>query len=340
MLTRDELILIEENYSLELLPEKITYMPGGDVNEAYQVQSATNSYLLKKIELSEYARVYKATQDEIKTSLSFSEDICRKQQQFGNVVPALKGKSGVFVESKNYFYMLFPYVDGSVIENLAIDNEMISRISHKLFQMHHGAISYDQDFSKHKSAHFLEVAHTLVENSYWAKLDKVLNYFTPFEPIKKITRFILDSQDGLEQSINALSLESVCHNDLKPKNVLWNKDKDFWIIDWEAACDFDHRADYLDTLLAWCIEENARVFTINPDKVIAFQGPYYIAPEELHHAMNIVILKWYFWLYFCLLKGMQHPTRIPHYAYHAKIALGYLNLLIDKRDLSFLVTRK
>jgi len=171
-------------------------------------------------------------------------------------------------------------------------------------------------------------------------LDWFLKYLTFFEQIKKITRFILDTQDDLEQSINALSLDSVCHNDLKPKNVLWNKNKDFWIIDWEAACDFDHRADYLDTLLAWCIEENAGAFTINPDKVIAFQGPYYMAPEELHHAMNIVILKWCFWFYFCLLKAMQHPRRIPHYAYHAKSALGYLNLLIGKRDLEFLATRK
>jgi thiamine kinase-like enzyme len=132
----------------------------------------------------------------------------------------------------------------------------------------------------------------------------------------------------------------VCHNDLKPKNVLWNKNKDFWIIDWEAACDFDHRADYLDTLLAWCIEEKSGVFTINPDKVIVFQDTYYIAPEELPHAMNIVILKWYFWFYFCLLQWMKHPMKIPHYASNAKIALGYLNLLIDKRDLGFLVTRK
>ncbi|BCA97096.1 hypothetical protein TUM19329_34570 [Legionella antarctica] len=315
-------------------------MAGGDVNQAYQVQSTTSAYLLKKIELSEYERVYKATQNEIKTSLSFVEGICREQQRFGNVVPAIEGKSGVFLENNNFAYMLFPFVNGAVVENLAIDNEMIDRISHKLFQMHHGTISYDRDFSKQKNAHYIQVAHMLVENPHWAKLDWALKYLTFFEKLKKISRFILDNKHDLVQSIDALSLDSVCHNDLKPKNVLWNENKDFWVIDWEAACDFDHRADYLDTLLAWCIEESAGNFRINPDKVIAFQGPYYIAPEELHHAMNIVILKWCFWFYFCLSKGMQHPMRVPHYAYHAKIALGYLNLLISKRDLDFLATRE
>lgn len=340
MLTRDELILIEKNYSLELLPKKTTYVSGGDVNEAYQVQSATHSYLLKKIQVSEYEQIYNLTQHEIKTSLSFVEGICREQQPFGNVIPALEGKSGVFMENKNCFYMLFPYVNGSVIENQAIDNEMINQISHKLFQMHHETISYDLVFSKQKNAHYIQLAHMLVQNVCWAKLDMILKYLPFFEKAKKITRFIHATQNDLEQSIDTLSLDSVCHNDLKPKNVLWNKNKEFWIIDWEAACDFDHRADYLDTLLAWCIEENAGVFIINPRKVSAFQEPYYIAPEELRHAMNIVILKWYFWFYFCLLKGIQHPTKTLHYAHHAKIALGYLNLLIDKRDLGFLTTRK
>lgn len=340
MLTKDELFLIEKNYSLELLPEKITCVPGGDVNKAYQVQSATHSYLLKKMESSEYERAYNVTQNEIKTSISFVESICREQQRFGNVVPALEGKSGVFMENKNYFYMLFPYVNGSVIENQAIDSEMINQISHKLFQIHHETISYDLVFSKQKNDHYIQVAHMLVQNPYWAKLDKILKYLPIFEKTKKITRFILANQNDLKQSIDTMSLDSVCHNDLKPKNVLWNKNKDFWIIDWEAACDFDHRVDYLDTLLAWCIEANAGVFTLNQEKVSAFQGPYYLAPEELPHAMNIVILKWCFWLYFCLLKGMQHPTKALHYAHHAKIALGYLSLLLDKRDLQFLATRQ
>lgn len=336
MLSRNELMLIEKNYSIILDHNKIKPIPGGDVSLAYQIQSADNHYFIKKIKLDGYIQEFNATTEDIKKSLSFIETICKEQSRFGNVIPAMEGQAGVYLEANNSLFILFPYIEGKIIENKAITNEMIASISQRLYTIHHEKIIYDKAFSQKRNSYFLTAANLLIQHPLWPKLETTLSRLPFFPRIKKTIQFMADNKKEFLYSLQSMSLDVICHNDLKPKNVLWNTDKQYWIIDWEVACDFDQQVDYLDTLLAWCIEEEKGSLRINPEKVAAFQKAYYLFSYQMYDAMNVVIIKWYFWLYACLIKIVKNPTKFLNYWPNVSRALRYIELLITHRDLSFL----
>lgn len=336
----NDLTIIENQYSVPLKTAEIKSLSGGDVNLTYLATTKESQYIIKKIKLDTYEKVYHVEPTQVKQSLIFVEQVCHEFEAYGNIITALKTGDNVFLELDDALVMVFPYVAGTVKENLEVSTEMVGCIAEKLLQLHNTPSNYNRSFSKQKFDYYISAAQRLCQFPHWPKINRVLSN-QPFLPkLKKAIDFMTRNHDKFIESLQAINAESVCHNDLKPKNVLWGKEKQFWVIDWEAACDFDHRSDYLDTLLAWSIEMNKGVFSINFDKLNHFQRIYYIAENELQHAMNIVILKWYFWLYFCLDKCLSHVTRMNHYLGHAKAALGYIVLLIDHHDTKFLTRTK
>lgn len=65
-------------------------------------------------------------------------------------------------------------------------------------------------------------------------------------------------------------MEALCHNDMDPKNVLWQGD-DFRIIDLECLGWADPRQEMLDLALAWA------GWPMSEEKFIAFVRAYYAA---------------------------------------------------------------
>ncbi|KTC88772.1 phosphotransferase [Fluoribacter dumoffii] len=332
MLNANEVKQLESNYDIQIIPQEIYSVSGGDINSTYLIKTSSGQYIVKRIALDEYVREYKTTIEDVKKSLCFSEQISKAQLAFGNAITAIEGEKGVLLETGPGVLMLYPYVEGTICEDQQISLNMVRSISRRLKTLHHATISYDHEFSSKKFAIYIDIVNQLVSHPGW----NYLKLLTIFPRLKTVISFMRDNRELLKKSIRHISKESVCHNDLKPKNILWTKDtKDYWIIDWEAAADFDHRTDYLDTLVAWCIEKKDSGLLLNPEKVTAFQEEYYIPKEELTHATNITILKWYFWLYFCISKCFKKPKEFSHYLYHANYSIHYIEFLIHQ-ELNFL----
>lgn len=336
VLSANEIIQIEKNYSLKVNSKEIIPVSGGDVNQTYQIQTSENKYIVKKIDLKKHTKKYRASEEDIKKSICFAEDICQEQKRLGNVAPAVKGNSGIFLEVQHNLLILYPFVKGQIFENEKITNDMVTLISRRLYSLHHEKIAYDITFSRKKNSYITAGGQQIATHHLWHKLQPIVKHLPFFPRFKATFQFITENQEALLHSIQSMSVESVCHNDLKPKNVLWGGDKNYWIIDWEAACDFDHRVDYLDTLLAWCIEIHDNSFTINREKIAFFQEAYYLSVDELHSAMNIVILKWIFWFSFNLVNCIEHPGKLSQSTAQVRLALGFINLLIENLQLGFL----
>lgn len=339
MLSQNEWLSLEENYALHFTRQSIKPIAGGDVNQAYQVASGATHYLIKKINLRTYAKEYRANPEEIRCSLRFIEAVCRQYLPDGHVIPAISGHHGPIFEVNHVVYLLYPYVEGRIIENQALSLDQVGKIARQLKQIHQQTIHYDAVFSQNKYHRYVNVGLALAHHPFWGRFKTSLTRAPGLVRLKKAVRFMAEHCIEFDTSVRTMAMNPVCHNDLKPKNVLWGKDGQYWIIDWEAACDFDHQADYLDTLLAWVIEDHEGKLRINSNKVYAFQQQYFINPDGLQAAVYVVLLKWYFWWYFCLAKLVKHPLKIPHYWHHAQLALKYINLIIDHRDLAFLKTR-
>ncbi|HEH5972704.1 TPA: phosphotransferase [Legionella pneumophila] len=327
---------ISAHYKVDLSHASISSLGGGDVNVAYKIRTAQESFVLKKIQLNVYAKEYQASLDDIVSSLYFIESICRNLSIQGNVSTAVEVLGDPFLILKDAAYILYPFIEGKILENENITCNMVSLIAKKLYQLHHCPQIYDKEFSEKKFRLYKEIGLSALQHPHLKKIHTILNIIPLLKRLNRILTFFNDNQSRFQQAVKNMSCETVCHNDLKPKNVLWTTPELFWIIDWEAASDFDHKVDYLDTLLAWSVEAKNKILDINLSKVLAFQKEYFIEPRILRDAVYVVLLKWLFWFYFCLSKTLKHPYRILHYRYHASLALDYMELIIGKRELNFL----
>ncbi|MDP3268675.1 MAG: phosphotransferase [Legionella sp.] len=333
MLNKAEVQNIAQNYKVDFDTHQIIPLTGGEVNSTYLLQSDMDKYVIKKILLEQCVDEYQKTIDEVALSLHFVEEITRKQQPLGNVVTAVSGDTGSVLQNANNAYVLYPFYPGEILENNKITLHMVKQISQRLKMLHHHPFSYDHELSRKRYTRFFNIGHAILDNSL---LNDLISIKRLVPKLKPIINFITDNKSSLADSINLCTPGSVCHNDLKPKNVLWASQNNFAIIDWESASDFDHRTDYLDTLICWSNQKEQDQFNFTPHKIQAFQEHYFIPKKELSYAMDIVIIKWYFWLFFCINKARSYPEKFLHYLEQSNIALKFIEFLIKHRDLSFL----
>ena len=98
-----------------------------------------------------------------------------------------------------------------------------------------------------------------------------------------------------------MSAVGICHNDLKPKNVLWQESGEFWIIDWDAVGLFDLAADHLDTGLSWATHFADGKLEFDAQKMAAFFQEYPLHDmDKFENSLHLVTVKWCYWLVFCL----------------------------------------
>jgi len=229
MLNKDELQNITQNYNVNFNAQQITQLAGGDVNNTYLLQSDMGQYVIKKILLEQYVDDYQTTIDEVTQSLLFIEEITRKQQSLGNVITAIAGNSGTVLHTDGIAYILYPFFQGEILENNKITLPMIKQISQRLERLHHHKFSYDNKMSQQKFNRFINVGRSILDSPILSRLDNI-KYLIP--KLKPIINFITENKASLSESIKLCTPESVCHNDLKPKNVLWASEDNFAIIDW------------------------------------------------------------------------------------------------------------
>lgn len=329
--------LIARFYNVNLEKARIGTVGGGDVNTTFLIELPQKKFILKKIHLEQYIKEYQTSIHEIIQSIHFSEAVCQAYAFTEHVVPAIKGENGVLLLIHDYGYLLYPFVDGSILENTQITNTMVSRIGRMLSAIHHTPIEYEKVFSEKKQYRYTEAGLAILNNRHLEKL-RYLSRLLPWSRrLSRAIRYLIHNKDDFKQAIYTMSRDAVCHNDLKPKNVLWQDEENFWVIDWEAAADFDFKVDYLDTLIAWCMEDIDGKLTINQDKVRAFTKAYPIPKDaQSKNTFLIVLLKWYFWLYFCISKAFKEPREFRHYYYHAKQALRIIDFLIENQSLALL----
>ncbi|CEK10174.1 phosphotransferase [Legionella hackeliae] len=335
MLKKNKIIQIEEFWELKINRSTLACLSGGDINKSYFVNTSTGKYIIKHINILQYIKSYRTNKVETLQSLSFVETVAKVQKE--NVVSAVEGKKGFFLEDDNQIFILYPFKDGRVVVNDEIQVPMVSQIANKLHEIHNSSKSYDKKFAQDKGERYYTIAKQLIFSRWWELINKFSKSLHLFPRLNHISHFLITNQGLFLQALEAMSINKLCHNDLKPKNVLWSKNKDhFWILDWEAASEFDYRADYLDTLIAWSVECAKDKLSFNTEKVHVFQETYGLIREELELSIYIVLVKWYFWLAFCLSKCLRQPPQAFNQIPFIKEAITYIEFIIDKKELTML----
>lgn len=320
MLKAKELEDIQHAYQLGNQLKYIDTIHAGDVNEAYVLSDGKQKFAIKKINKQKYVNDYQIELTQLMRSMSFSENIAEQMSFTNHTTAALKADNEYLLQSRSHFFLLYPYIDANELQNKDIDACQVQKIAKFLYQIHHSSLHYDEQFALEKLQAFKTLALQVLNHKIWPML-KTFSHQSLFLPkINYVSNFLLNNYQSFKRSIEGLDGQVICHNDLKPKNVLWKNER-FWVVDWETAGLFDKMSDYIDTLLSWCSDYDGHGFKLDEHKIQAFLKEYPTPDcQEIKLSLHIVLLKWYFWLGFCLNKLKQNPIKYRGYLFHIRYA--------------------
>ncbi|WED42064.1 aminoglycoside phosphotransferase family protein [Legionella cardiaca] len=334
MLKTEELKYISDEFGLMERLQVIKPLASGDVNSAYQVACGSQKYVIKKINKERYVKDYSVELDKLTQSLLFSEQIAAQLSETNHVRSAFFTGTDCIVQTKNELILLYPYLDAIALENHSLSTDHVKDIAEFLYQLHHCQLSFDHDFAKKKFEIYKQLGEKIINLSVWNRMSSLTHPGYFFPTINAIANYLLANKGNLLHALENMEGTVLCHNDLKPKNVLW-KENYFWVVDWETVGLFDQAADYLDSLLAWCTLYNKDGVSMDQGKLRVFMEAYPL-PEQanLAESLNIVLIKWYFWLAFCLNKLVKNPKKFKSNFWHIRYSINFIVFLINGKIIS------
>jgi thiamine kinase-like enzyme len=330
MLTSEDIKQLNEFFKLTIATNTVQKISGGDVNETYLIESENKKFIVKTIHDDAYTKDYNVTLNELISSITFSEHIAQQFLGTENASSALFVKQNCVLKTPSGLFTVYPFSPGSIKENDAISLVMTQKIAEFLSLLHQTEPSFNYSFANKKIKIFKNIGQEIINLSLWSRIKQCSHKAFLFPKLNQIATHLLTSKATFLDSINQLEGTIICHNDLKPKNVLWEDERRFKIIDWETTGLFDPSADYLDTLLAWCTHYNGKEITLNQEKLQTFVSAYPLASHaELHKNLPIIFIKWYFWLAFCSKKMLENPKQWRHYYWHLCYSVNFIIFLIN-----------
>src|SRR3990167_4487864 len=109
----------------------------------------------------------------------------------------------------------------------------------------------------------------------------------------------------------------ISHRDCDPKNVLWDADDHFYIIDWESAGLINKKKDVIATAIYWSLDDS---FKINLDHLSVFlkayqeENPNVICRDEIEAGFYGFMGDWLGWLEFNLLRIQNNSESSEEYS--------------------------
>ncbi|HFL2714588.1 TPA: aminoglycoside phosphotransferase family protein [Legionella pneumophila] len=200
--------LIEKPYSFN----------GGALHKVYKLKTDKGIYAVKQL------NSYVAAKPNFKKSYELSELIAYEFAKINiPAVHALSFNNEFVITIHSEYFILYPYVDGSIIKDIHLSINQIDSISSIYSAMH----SANLQISGVDTAHY-----DYFEDDYWIQL---ITQTQDTELIKLIPEILRWNQMYYAYIPDLRREEVISHRDMHIQNVLWTEDKQPHIIDWECA---------------------------------------------------------------------------------------------------------
>ncbi len=235
-------------YQLGKSIAEILSVSGGLLHQAWQLKTTRGVYIIKQLnpdimEKNSSLQRYRT-----------AEEISQLLQNVTPSVPALYCYDDVLFIDDNDVFMVFPYIHGKIIKQDDITSEHVSTIAAVLSFIHN---------SKFELANVAATEIEIPSTEHWKNLLYKLQQ-RKLSVGRKLDAILPDIINITQQFHNYLPLLQenliISHRDLDPKNVLWDKNQNCHIIDWESAGYINQVKDLVVTAIYWCIDSR---FIIN-----------------------------------------------------------------------------
>ncbi|WP_454785932.1 aminoglycoside phosphotransferase family protein [Legionella sp. WA2024007413] len=99
--------------------------------------------------------------------------------------------------------------------------------------------------------------------------------------------------------VNNKSNLVIAHADIKPKNVIWNRKDEFFIIDWEDLSTMRAEIDFIDTITSWTLKKDNEEYVLNNHELKLFRDAYALPLTIKESDIHFSAAKWMSWIMTC-----------------------------------------
>lgn len=300
-LTQTTLDQISHHFHIGKVSSPPVFVPGGKLHQVWKLSIDENNYALKRLEISTSSSLVGLYRETQKIAEKF-------QQNNIPVITALQSSGDPVCVLKNYYFMIFDWIEGEKISPQNITCDHAAKMGFVLSQMHQLNLTsasfdtsmlneefYDHSFSK-KQWQDLVVRAVSMKISHADILENTL-------PL------IIKVCDQAEQTTQTLkSHRIISHRDASPNNVIWQNRHSPIVIDWELAGLIHPTVDLLGGAFDWSVVKSNEV---SIKKFKAFISAYLEGGghlENITDAFYALMGIWLSWMEFNLKRFIDHKT--------------------------------
>jgi len=297
---------------------------GGLLHKMWHVKTAQGAYAVKQL------NSHIVTSSMQIKELETSENIARTFAQ--NNVPvaaALTFDNKSVIELDEEYFIIYPWIDAKTLGPDEVSITHAQKMGTTVAGLHKLDIQPKEPVNTQYDLHPADIFKNLIETT-------VAGDF-PYSPtLEKHAVQVLDWNQDFQNAIPLLSKRLIiCHGDLDQKNVLWTKDQEPVLIDWESARLLNPMQEMMTVALDWSGISTGLVYQ---DIFTSFLKAYVAAGGKINESQIIPAFggvkgNWLNWLYYNLERSLgkhvdQHEDQILGIK-QAGVALNIL-ITIDK----------
>lgn len=215
--------------------------------------------------------------------------------------PELISLNNSFVQSyKDLLFYMMEFIPGSDRNPSSLSLEQKKQIAKTLATIHQTDIaSFKQENFTRKAYFFAQAWQTFIQGNGIALINTLAKEYIGCGMKKFIDRVskVVTYDSILRLCQNQFTV--LTHSDIKPKNVIWNSNDQFFIIDWDELCLSRAEADFVDTVTSWVVQKNDQAYSLDMSTAKIFRDAYKrpLSLEDID--VYISAAKWMFWVMTC-----------------------------------------
>lgn len=218
MRTIDSLTHLVESLNLGSTISAHTQLSGGSLHKMWHIKTPDCQYAIKEINqhIAKKGRALK--------NYELSEHISHLFQAHGvSAISALQFDNRYVQQVDNKCFIIYPFVDGMVKSIAKLEHADFKKIGHLFASLHQAEITVEG---------LVQPQYDVFEDMHWVSLIEQAS----LKELGELLDNILHWNHRFQESLGPLNQNLVItHRDLHPKNVLWDKHHNPYIIDWEAC---------------------------------------------------------------------------------------------------------
>lgn len=234
--------MIEKVPGIGQLLEEPKRISGGLLHKMYRARTTIGVFAIKEMnpEIMKRPGVFE--------NMVRSEEIAAGLGEKLPVVSALEINGRQIHCADGYFYMVFPWVEGSSIFPPDIQEYHCETMGDLLSRIHETDIRLPKKMDLQEEVPLYEWDEYL-QKAIRKKMNWAEEYGRNIADLQKWNQKARDVQKKLKRE------QVISHRDLDPKNVMWNEEG-VHIIDWEAAGPVNPYQEFVECILYWADDGN------------------------------------------------------------------------------------